>query len=96
MLTLTPGESKTLRAEFTHQGQPARVDPTPPVWGVSNPAVATVTPSADGMTAVITAVGAGDTQATLTATAGGVAIVAVPLDVQVALPLADSAAIVVV
>lgn len=43
------------------KGNPAPVDGVPQ-WSSSNPAVATVTPSDDGLSATVTAVGVGVTQ----------------------------------
>jgi uncharacterized protein YjdB len=94
MTPLVVGGTLAAKAQFTHEGKPARVDGAP-VWETSDPAVALVTPAADGMTATITAVGPGAAAVTMTAQAGEVALKAAPVDVQVALPLADAAAIVV-
>ena len=87
------GESKTAQAVFTKGGQPGRITSVPN-WGSTNSAVATVTPSADGMTAVIAFVAPGDAQITMNAAAGEATLTAPPLDVHVDLPLADAAAIV--
>ena len=93
MQSISLGQPKTAKAEFTFAGQPARVDDVP-VWGSSDNSILTVTPAADGMTATITPVAVGEAKITLTARAG--AVVAPPLDVRVELPLADTAAIVLV
>jgi uncharacterized protein YjdB len=92
MFQLTHGEPKTLRAEITRAGQPARVEGVP-VWSSSNPAVLTVTPAADGLTAVVTSVAPGEAEVTLTASAGGAPLAAPPFAVAVSLPLADALAI---
>ena len=94
MTPLVIDGAMSAKASYTCAGKPARVDGVP-VWGSSNPAVLTVTPAEDGMTASIVAVGAGDAQVTMTAQAGGTALTAPPLDVHVDLPHADAAAIVV-
>lgn len=55
-------------AAFTVQdakGNPARVDGVPE-WASSDPNVATVTPSADGFSAVVKAVQTGETQVSVT------------------------------
>lgn len=50
------------------KGNPAPLDGTPQ-WASSNPAVATVEPAADGLSAVVTAVAPGTTQISVTADA---------------------------
>lgn len=57
--TLDPRNSK---------GNPASLDGVPE-WASSNPAVATVTPSTDGLTAVVKASGLGTAQISVTADA---------------------------
>ncbi len=94
MLLLTVGDVRKGKAVFTHDAIPARVDDVP-VWSSTNPSVLTVVGSDDGMSATVMAVAPGDAMITLTATAGGVALSAMPFDVTVTLPVADKAEIVV-
>ncbi len=57
---------------------------SPPVWLSANPAVVTVVPAADGLTAVATAVGAdGTVNITVNASVAGVAMVQGAIDVVV-------------
>jgi len=93
MLPLTVGTPANVKAEFTRQGQSARVDGVP-AWESTNPAVVAVAPAADGMTAVLTPIAPGTVKITMTAQAGDTKLAAPPLSVTVQLPLADTAAIV--
>jgi uncharacterized protein YjdB len=62
MLVLTDTQKATVTLEPKNsKGNPAPVDGVPQ-WSSSNPAVATVEPSTDGMTAVVKAVTVGSTQ----------------------------------
>ena len=93
MSILTLGATaKTARAVFSKDGQPARVEGVP-AWRSSDPAILTVSAAADGITALVTPIAPGAAQITLTADAGAKSISAT-LEVNVQLPLADAAAIV--
>lgn len=56
--TLKPGQSVPATVDYTSGGQPAQ-PASPPSWSSDTPGVASVTPSADGMSAVIAYVGPG-------------------------------------
>lgn len=60
ILTDTQQVTGTIRPRNA-QGNPAPIDGVPQ-WSTSNPSVATVTPSADGLTCVVRAAGIGTTQ----------------------------------
>lgn len=87
MLLLTDTQKCTLTIEpVTDKGRPAKVDGVPE-WSTSNPSVASIEPAADGMSAVVIARGAGDTQISVTADAdldeGETREISAVLDVQV-------------
>jgi uncharacterized protein YjdB len=67
ILTDTQKVSCTI-APLNAKGNPAPVDGVPE-WSSSNPSVATVTPAADGLSAVVTAVGIGVAQISVVADA---------------------------
>jgi hypothetical protein len=57
---------------------------SPPVYVSSNPAIVTVTPAADGLTAVAAAVGpVGSSTVSVTGSVGGVALAAAAIDVTI-------------
>lgn len=87
MLILTDLQQVGLTVAFADAaGNPATVDGTP-VWSSSNPAILTVTPSADGMSATAVTVGPlGQAQVSVTADAdlgSGVTSITGVLDVTV-------------
>ena len=87
MLVLTDSQQVSLGIAVTDKkGNPASIDGAP-VWASSDSSVATVEPSADGMTAVAKAVGPlGTAQISVTADADlgeGVKSIVGTLDVQV-------------
>lgn len=68
-LILTDTQKATCTIQpLNSKGNPAPVDGVPE-WSSSNPAVASVTPSADGLSAVVTALGIGTSQVSCTADA---------------------------
>jgi hypothetical protein len=70
---------------------------SPPVWAVGNPAVDTLTPAADGLTATDLCVTAGTDTVSLTVVVAGVSFAAsMPLTVAAALPVLTSVDIVAV
>lgn len=87
MLTLSLASPiRNVKVEFNGDVDPSIV----PSWTSTRPEVATVAPAADGLTAVVTRVAAGDTQ--LTVSVPG--ITSAPFDVSVT-PPATTATIVV-
>lgn len=66
MLLLTDSQKCTLTIQpVTAKGKPAIVDGVPQ-WSTSNPSIASIEPAADGLSAVVTARGAGETQISVT------------------------------
>jgi hypothetical protein len=87
MLLLTDTQKSTLTIEpVTAKGRPALLDGVPE-WSSSNPAVASIEPAVDGLSAVVVARGAGETQISVTADAdldeGETREISGVLDVQV-------------
>lgn len=69
MLVLTDTQKATLTLDpRTAKGAPARLDGVPQ-WSSSNPAVATIEPAADGLSAVVRATATGTTQINVVADA---------------------------
>lgn len=57
MLTMTSSQKATLTVSFRDKkGNPAPVDGAP-VWGIDNPNVCALTPSPDGLSAEVSAIG---------------------------------------
>lgn len=86
MLILTDEQMSDLSLDLrTAAGNPGRVD-GPPTWSVTNPTVCELSQSADGMTAVISALGLGTTQVSVSVDADlgeGVRTLSRTLDVTV-------------
>lgn len=87
MLLMTSTQQATLSLDPRDaKGHPAALDGVP-VWSVADPAVATVTPAADGLSAIVAGVAPGSTQVNVVADARigpDVREIAGVLDVQIA------------
>lgn len=74
-ITFSVGHTATLGIVYLDQhGNPMLVPPTPdspPTWAHATPATATLTPSADGMSATEAGVAAGSDSVSLSVTVGG-------------------------
>jgi len=79
------GASLTAKATCDDEGKPVQIEDVP-AWPSTNPNVANVAPSADGLTAKINAVGPGDAQITVTATTADGVLTSRAVDVHVDVP----------